>query len=178
GQSRLGTTTGFIALAEQVSGQQLDTLFHDWLFTPSPPPRPASMAPGSGEAAPHPLPRLAVHPLPAAAARVDAHRVRRSHIRRRRSTRTALNTSTSPTASGDVERSRVDHRLRDHRRSWLRDDLGSSRSTTRPPHVNCSASSSCGGTTPTTAWSSKARPWRRCRRWRRRIEAERASRLL
>jgi Peptidase family M1 domain/Peptidase M1 N-terminal domain len=50
GQGRLGTTAGFIALAEQISGQQLDTLFHDWLFTTSRPPRPESMPTGSGEA--------------------------------------------------------------------------------------------------------------------------------
>ena len=30
---RLGTTTAFITLAEQVSGRQLNTLFRNWLFT-------------------------------------------------------------------------------------------------------------------------------------------------
>jgi aminopeptidase N len=34
------TTTEFIALAEQVSGEQLDTLFNDWLYGESRPPRP------------------------------------------------------------------------------------------------------------------------------------------
>ena len=33
-----GTTDGFIALAEQVSGQQLDGLFDEWLFQPNKPP--------------------------------------------------------------------------------------------------------------------------------------------
>ena len=32
-----GTTPEFIALAEQVSGQQLDDLFNAWLFTPAKP---------------------------------------------------------------------------------------------------------------------------------------------
>ncbi len=35
-----GTTTEFVALAEQISGQQLDALFDDWLFTPAKPPVP------------------------------------------------------------------------------------------------------------------------------------------
>ena len=33
-----GTTDDFIALAEQVSGQQLDDLFQTWLFDPQKPP--------------------------------------------------------------------------------------------------------------------------------------------
>ena len=41
---RLGTTTAFITLAEQVSGRQLDTLFRNWLFTSGRPPRPESLA--------------------------------------------------------------------------------------------------------------------------------------
>ena len=32
-----GTTAQFIALAERISGQQLDALFHAWLFTPAKP---------------------------------------------------------------------------------------------------------------------------------------------
>jgi aminopeptidase N len=32
-----GTTPEFIALAEQVSGEQLDALFNSWLFTPAKP---------------------------------------------------------------------------------------------------------------------------------------------
>ncbi len=32
------TTPKFIALAEQVSGQQLDGFFHTWLYTPKKPP--------------------------------------------------------------------------------------------------------------------------------------------
>jgi hypothetical protein len=46
GSPRLGTTPAFIALAEQVSGRQLDTLFRNWLFTPAKPPRPESMPEG------------------------------------------------------------------------------------------------------------------------------------
>ena len=34
------TTAEFIALAEQVSGKQLDQLFHDWLYGTKRPPRP------------------------------------------------------------------------------------------------------------------------------------------
>ena len=37
-----GTTEQFIALSEQVSGQQLDTLFDAWLYTPG---KPALSAP-------------------------------------------------------------------------------------------------------------------------------------
>ncbi|MBX6751424.1 MAG: M1 family metallopeptidase [Micromonosporaceae bacterium] len=35
-----GTTMEFIALAEEISGQELDQLFHDWLYSPKRPPRP------------------------------------------------------------------------------------------------------------------------------------------
>ncbi len=35
-----GTTAEFVALAEQISGQQLDAFFDDWLFTPAKPPAP------------------------------------------------------------------------------------------------------------------------------------------
>ena len=38
---RTGTTDQFIALAEHVSGQQLDELFEAWLFTPGKPSDPA-----------------------------------------------------------------------------------------------------------------------------------------
>jgi len=48
GPPRLGTTTAFIALAEQVSGRQLDTLFRNWLFTSGRPPRPESIAETEG----------------------------------------------------------------------------------------------------------------------------------
>ena len=41
-----GTTEEFIALSEQVSGQDLGNLFDLWLFTPSRPP--ASAVAGSG----------------------------------------------------------------------------------------------------------------------------------
>ena len=54
GPPRLGTTVAFINLAEQVSGRQLDTLFHRWLFTLSKPPRPQSSA-ESSSAAPTPF---------------------------------------------------------------------------------------------------------------------------
>ena len=37
-----GTTPEFIALAEQISGQQLDALFDTWLFTAGKPPAPSS----------------------------------------------------------------------------------------------------------------------------------------
>ena len=37
-----GTTPEFIALAEQISGQQLDALFDTWLFTAGKPPVPSS----------------------------------------------------------------------------------------------------------------------------------------
>ena len=37
-----GTTEEFMALAEQVSGQQLDDLFNVWLFTPEKPPASAT----------------------------------------------------------------------------------------------------------------------------------------
>ncbi len=40
-----GTTDEFIALAEQVSGQQLDDLFATWLFTPG---KPEFSEPSSG----------------------------------------------------------------------------------------------------------------------------------
>jgi aminopeptidase N len=40
-------TKEFIALAEQVSGQQLDDLFDTWLFTPKKPP-PSAVLPGAG----------------------------------------------------------------------------------------------------------------------------------
>jgi Peptidase family M1 domain/Immune inhibitor A peptidase M6 len=36
------STDEFIAVAERVSGRQLDTLFHDWLFTTTKPPLPAA----------------------------------------------------------------------------------------------------------------------------------------
>ena len=45
---RTGTTDQFIALAEHVSGQQLDELFEAWLFTPGKP----SVPPSPGPAAP------------------------------------------------------------------------------------------------------------------------------
>ena len=35
-----GTTLEFVALAEEISGQELDKLFHDWLYSPKRPPRP------------------------------------------------------------------------------------------------------------------------------------------
>ena len=38
------TTDEFIALAERVSGQQLDDLFDAWLFTPAKPELPAAAA--------------------------------------------------------------------------------------------------------------------------------------
>ena len=34
------TTVEFIALAEQISGEQLDNLFNDWLYGNTRPPRP------------------------------------------------------------------------------------------------------------------------------------------
>ena len=40
-------TDEFVALAEQVSGQQLDDLFTTWLFTPEKPPSSAVSAPGA-----------------------------------------------------------------------------------------------------------------------------------
>jgi aminopeptidase N len=43
-RDRNGTTTQFIALAESVSGQQLDTLFDEWLFQGDKPPAPAADA--------------------------------------------------------------------------------------------------------------------------------------
>jgi aminopeptidase N len=39
-----GTTPEFIALAEQVSGQQLDDLFTAWLFTPTKPALPSLLS--------------------------------------------------------------------------------------------------------------------------------------
>jgi CubicO group peptidase (beta-lactamase class C family) len=41
------TTPQFIALAERISGQDLDALFDEWLFTPA---RPASLGPGAAAA--------------------------------------------------------------------------------------------------------------------------------
>jgi aminopeptidase N len=41
-----GTTPEFIALAEQVSGQQLDNLFAAWLFTPAKPTLPSTLSVG------------------------------------------------------------------------------------------------------------------------------------
>ena len=41
-----GTTPEFIALAEQVSGQQLDNLFAAWLFTPTKPTLPSTLSVG------------------------------------------------------------------------------------------------------------------------------------
>jgi aminopeptidase N len=46
-----GTTPQFIALAERVSGQQLDDLFDTWLFTGSKPPQSAVTAPPQAAAA-------------------------------------------------------------------------------------------------------------------------------
>jgi aminopeptidase N len=39
-----GTTGQFIALAERISGEQLDALFDAWLFTPAKPALPATVA--------------------------------------------------------------------------------------------------------------------------------------
>mgnify|MGYP002620222883 CR=1 FL=1 len=39
-QDSTATTAEFIALAEEISGQELDQLFQDWLYTPRRPPRP------------------------------------------------------------------------------------------------------------------------------------------
>jgi aminopeptidase N len=39
-----GTTAGFVALSERVSGRSLDSLFDAWLFTDSKPPRPPASA--------------------------------------------------------------------------------------------------------------------------------------
>jgi aminopeptidase N len=39
-----GSTPEFIALAEKISGRQLDTLFDQWLFTPTKPPLPTAAA--------------------------------------------------------------------------------------------------------------------------------------
>jgi aminopeptidase N len=48
-----GTTPRFIALAERLSGRQLDTLFRDWLFTATKPPPPsATSSTAAGPAAP------------------------------------------------------------------------------------------------------------------------------
>ncbi len=44
---RTGTTEKFIALAEHVSGQQLDELFEAWLFTPGKPADPPSPGPAA-----------------------------------------------------------------------------------------------------------------------------------
>ena len=46
-QNRPATTADFIALAERVSGKELDGLFQEWLYTPGKPadPRPATAAP-------------------------------------------------------------------------------------------------------------------------------------
>ena len=41
------TTEAFVALAERVSGQQLEELFETWLFTPQKPILPASSRSGS-----------------------------------------------------------------------------------------------------------------------------------
>lgn len=46
-----GSTEEFIALAERISGQQLDTLFHDWLFTTTKPPYPGDGPPPAASAA-------------------------------------------------------------------------------------------------------------------------------
>jgi aminopeptidase N len=45
------TTDEFIALAERISGQQLDELFETWLFTPGKPELPGAMAARSSAAA-------------------------------------------------------------------------------------------------------------------------------
>ena len=37
------TTDGFIALAEEISGHELDAFFQAWLFTGTRPPRPVSV---------------------------------------------------------------------------------------------------------------------------------------
>jgi hypothetical protein len=42
-----GTTGQFIALAERISGEQLDALFDAWLFTPAKPALPTAMATGA-----------------------------------------------------------------------------------------------------------------------------------
>jgi aminopeptidase N len=54
-----GDTVQFIALAEHVSGRSLKTLFHEWLDTPSKPPRPP--APGGGVASVSPAMPTAHH---------------------------------------------------------------------------------------------------------------------
>jgi aminopeptidase N len=47
---RPNTTHNFLALAERVSGQQLDTLFHEWLFTAHKPALTEAAAEASGPA--------------------------------------------------------------------------------------------------------------------------------
>jgi aminopeptidase N len=47
-----GTTGQFIALAERVSGEQLDQLFETWLFTATKPALPAATATGKLRAPP------------------------------------------------------------------------------------------------------------------------------
>ncbi len=54
-----GTTGRFIALAEQVSGQQLDGLFDLWLFTPSKPPATAVTPSGAIDVRPRVAERVA-----------------------------------------------------------------------------------------------------------------------
>jgi aminopeptidase N len=56
-----GTTPEFIALAERLSGQQLDALFRTWLFTPSKP-----AAPSSSEVAALSAPESAASPASSA----------------------------------------------------------------------------------------------------------------
>ena len=46
-----GTTEEFMALAEQISGEQLDDLFDVWIFTPEKPPPSATTAAGVSRAA-------------------------------------------------------------------------------------------------------------------------------
>jgi len=46
-----GTTGQFIALAERISGRQLDALFTTWLFTPAKPPPVAGSAAATASAA-------------------------------------------------------------------------------------------------------------------------------
>jgi len=49
GTTRVGrrTTADFIALAEEISGQQLDELFQTWLFTDTKPRPPAGVTAGA-----------------------------------------------------------------------------------------------------------------------------------
>jgi aminopeptidase N len=43
-----GSTAEFVALAERVSGRQLDAFFDAWLFTPGKPPHPGTLAAAGG----------------------------------------------------------------------------------------------------------------------------------